>query len=434
MTPEALGLAGVVALLVLLAAGVRIAVALGIVGLAGLALAWSPEAALIKAGVITFDIMSKYELGVLPLFLLMAHLCFAAGASADFYDAAAKFLGHRKGGLAMASVGACGGFGAISGSSLATVATIGLVALPEMRRRNYSPALATGVLAAGGSIGSLVPPSAALIVFGILAEQSIGRLFTAAVAPAATQAVFYIAAVAVICAVKPSMGPPLERAPWRERISALRRLWDVGLLILLVIGGIALGWFSPTEAASIGSVGALAVCALRGKLTSKALGGALSETLRTTGMVYAVIIAAMIFSTFIAAAGLSQDLASGVQLIHASKLAVIVAMVAVILALGMFLDGLALMTLVTPIFLPIVQDLQVSPIWFGIILVRAMEIGFVHPPVGMNVYVIHNIAKDVPLTTVFKGIVPFLIADFLHLALLILVPGVALLLPTWLNH
>ena len=434
ITPEALGFAGVLILLVLLAGGVRIAVALGAVGLAGLALAWSPEAALVKAGVNTFDIMSKYELGVLPLFLLMAHLCFAAGASSDFYDAAAKFLGHRKGGLAMASVGACGGFGAISGSSLATVATIGLVALPEMRRRNYSPALATGVLAAGGSIGSLVPPSAALIVFGILAEQSIGRLFTAAVVPAATQALFYMATVALICAIRPSLGPPLERAPWRERLIALRRLWDVGLLILLVIGGITLGWFSPTEAASIGAVGALGVCAVRGRLTARAVGGALKETMRTTGMVYAVIIAAMIFSTFIAAARLSQDLAASVQMLHASKLAVVFAMVAVILVLGMFLDGLALMTLVTPIFLPIVQELHVSPIWFGIILVRAMEIGFVHPPVGMNVYVIHNIAKDVPLTTVFKGIVPFLMADFLHLALLILAPALVLFLPSLLNH
>jgi tripartite ATP-independent transporter DctM subunit len=429
MSPEWIGLLGFVVLLVLLGAGVRIAVALGLVGLGGLALVWTPEAAAIKAGVIGFDIASKYELGVLPLFLLMAHLCFAAGASADFYDAAAKFLGHRPGGLAMASVGACGGFGAISGSSLATVATIGLVALPEMRRRNYSPALATGVLAAGGSIGSLVPPSASLIVFGILAEQSIGRLFTAAIIPAITQGLFYMVVVALLCLWRPSLGPPVPRASWVERRAALGRLWDVGLLILLVIGGIAAGWFSPTEAASIGSVGAIAVCLRRGKLTMAAFKGALTETLRTTGMVYAVIIAAIIFSTFIAATGIGQALAASVIGLHASKLVVILAMVAIILMLGMFLDGLALMTLVTPIFLPIVIDMQISPIFFGILLVRSMEIGFVHPPVGMNVYIIHNIAKDIPLTTVFKGIVPFLISDFVHVLLLILIPGLVLFLP-----
>jgi C4-dicarboxylate transporter DctM subunit len=433
MPAEWLGLAGVIALLVLLAAGVRIATALGLVALVGLALLWTPEAAAIKAGVITFDIASKYELGVLPLFLLMAHLCFEAGASHDFYDAAAKFLGHRPGGLAMASVGACGGFGAISGSSLATVATIGLVALPEMRKRNYSPALATGVIAAGGSIGSLVPPSAALIVFGILAEQSIGKLFTAAIVPAITQGLFYVVVIAVMCGIKPSLGPPVERTAWPERMASLGRLWDIGLLILLVIGGIAAGWFSPTEAASVGSVGAFAVCARRGRLTRKSLKTAITQTLRTTGMIYAVIITAIIFSTFIAATGVGESLASMIRGMHAPQLVIIVAMVAVILALGMFLDGLALMTLVTPIFLPITTDLHVSPIWFGILLVRSMEIGFVHPPVGMNVYIIHNIARDIPLTTVFKGIVPFLMADFLHLALLILVPASVLFLPQMLS-
>ncbi len=429
MTPELIGAIGVVALLGLLTLGVRIGVALALVGLAGMALLISPEAALIKSGAIAFDIASRYELGVLPLFLLMAHLCFAAGASRDFFDASAKVLGHRPGGLALASVGACGGFGAISGSSLATVATIGLVALPEMRRAKYDPALATGAIAAGGSIGSLVPPSAALIVFGILAEQSIGRLFTAAIVPALTQAIFYMAVILIICAVRPAMGPRSLRAPWSDRLLALSRLWDVGLLILLVVGGIALGWFSPTEAASIGCVGALAMTAWRRQLNWAALRGAISETLRTTGMIYAVVIGAIIFSTFIAAAGLAGAMADLVGRLHVGSLGVVTVMVLIILALGMFLDGLALMTLVIPIFLPIVQTLGLNPIWFGVVLVRAMEIGFVHPPVGMNVYIIHNLAEDIPLGTIFKGVVPFLIADFLHLMMLILIPASVLLLP-----
>lgn len=433
MSSEAIGGLGVVALLVLLTLGVRIGVALGLVGMIGLAILLSPEAAVIKAGVIAFDLASRYELGVLPLFLLMAHLCFAAGASRDFYNAAAKFLGHKPGGLALASIGACAGFGAISGSSLATVATIGLVALPEMRRQNYAPGLATGAIAAGGSIGSLIPPSAALIVFGILAEQSIGRLFTAAIIPALTQMLFYMGVIVIVCAMNPSLGPRMPRAPWRERIASLARLWDICLLITLVIGGIAMGWFSPTEAASVGGVSALAMCAWRRKLSWAAVVNAARETLRTTGMIYVVIIGAIVFSTFIAAAGIAENVATLISSLHASPLGVLVVMVLIILALGMFLDGLALMTLTIPIFLPITDALGISPIWFGVILVRAMEIGFVHPPVGMNVYIIHNLAKDIPLMTIFKGIIPFLISDLVHLTLLILVPGTVMLLPSMLG-
>lgn len=429
MSPDLIGVLGVVALLVLLALGAPIAVSLGVVGMAGLAVLISPEAALIKAGVVAFDMVSKYELGVLPLFLLMAHLCFAAGASQNFYDSAAKFIGHKPGGLALASIVGCAGFGAISGSSLATVATMGLVALPEMRKRNYSPALATGALAAGGTIGSLTPPSAALIVYGILAEQSIGRLFTAAIIPAVTQALFYMAVIWMICKVRPSMGPPSPRVAWPERIASLKGLIDVGLLVLLVIGGIAAGWFSPTEAASIGAMGALAICAWRRRLTLPALSKAVGDTLRTTGMIYAIIIAAIIFSTFISATGFGELISGAIADAGLSKLGVIVAFVVLLLALGMFLDGLAMMTLVIPIFLPITHQMGIDPIWFGILMVRTMEIGFVHPPVGMNVYVIHNLARDIPLMTIFKGIVPFLLADLAHVALIVAVPATALFLP-----
>ncbi len=429
MSDEMLGVGGIVGLLVLLALGVRIGIALALVGIVGLALLITPEAAMIRAGDICFDTVARYELGVLPLFLLMAHLCFAAGASRDFFDAAAKLLGHRPGGLALAAVGACAGFGAISGSSLATVATIGIVALPEMRAARYSPALACGAIAAGGSIGSLVPPSAALIVFGILAEQSIGRLFTAAIVPALTQAIFYMAVVWLVCTARPELGPRMPRAGLSERLTALGRLKDVGVLVLVVIGGIATGWFSPTEAASVGCVGAFALLLWRRKFSRVAVATALKDTLQTTGMIYLVIIGALIFSSFIGAARLPADIASMVAGLHAGRTEVLILMVLIILVLGMFLDGLALMTLVVPIFLPIVQTLGISPIWFGVLLVRAMEVGFVHPPVGMNVYIIHGIAKDVPLTTIFRGIVPFLLADALHLAMLIALPAATLLLP-----
>ena len=427
--PEVAGVIGILCLLGVLALGLPIGVSLILVALGGLAILISPEAALIKAGVVSFATISRYELGVLPLFVLMAHLCFAAGASRDFFDTAARFVGHRRGGLAIASIGGCAGFGAISGSSLATVATVTSVALPEMRKAGYAPSFATGALAAGGTLGSLVPPSGALIVFGIVAEQSIGKLFAASIIPGLTQALFYIVAISIMCRINPALGPRTARVPWRERLVGLVRVIDIAALILFVIGGLFIGWFTPTEAASVGSVAALLLCWWRGKLTRAAVTGGLDATLRTTGMIYLVIIGALLFATFISVTGVAGALAQAVGSFHASPILTIVAMAVALLVLGSFLDGIALMLLTTPIFLPIIHELHMSPIWFGIFLVRTMEIGFVHPPLGLNVYVIQGIAKDIPLATIFRGIVPFLIVDFFHLALLIAVPMLALWLP-----
>ena len=430
MTPELVGIVGIVVLLAALGGGVPIGIALALVGMSGIAVLIGPEPAVIKAGVVAFETISRYELGVLPLFLLMAHICFAAGASRDFFSAAAAFLGHRRGGLALASIGGCAGFGAISGSSLATVATVSSVALPEMRRAGYDPGLATGALAAGGTLGSLVPPAGALIVFGIIAEQSIGKLFAAAIIPGVTQAIFYMATIAILCAINPALGPATIRMPWRERWPALRRIADILLLILFVIGGLMIGWFTPTEAASVGVAGALLLWMFRGGITRAAFADALRETLRTTGMIYVVIIGAILFATFISVSEITEHLAKLVTDAHATPTIAILVMALVLLLLGSFLDGLALMLLTTPIFLPIAEQLGMSPVWFGIFLVRTMEIGFVHPPLGLNVYVIQAMARDIPLGTIFRGIVPFLIADFIHLGLIIAFPIVVLWLPT----
>jgi tripartite ATP-independent transporter DctM subunit len=427
------GILGVIALLALLTLGIPIGVAMGVVGLVGLTLMIGFEPALIKSGIVLFETILRYELGVLPLFLLMAHICFAAGASRDFFDAAARLIGHRRGGLALASIAGCAGFGAISGSSLATAATIGLVGLPEMRRRGYSDALACGSVAAGGTLGSLIPPSGALIVFGILAEASIGKLFTAAIIPALSQALFYMITIVILCRWRPSLGPATEKATWPERRAALFRIIDLAVLVTIVMGGIALGWFTPTEAASVGAVGALLLCARRRRLSLDSLREALADTLRTTGMIYVVIIGALIFSVFMSLTGLADQVASLMEGLGGGQLTAVIAMTVLLLLLGSVLDGLALMLLTTPILLPIVVQLGLSPIWFGIFLVRTMELGFVHPPIGINLYVIQGIAKDVPLSRIFKGVLPFLAADFAHLTLLILVPGLALWLPTWLG-
>jgi C4-dicarboxylate transporter, DctM subunit len=434
MTPEAIGILGILGLLALLSAGVPIAVATGLCGMLGLGALISPEAAVVKSGVAAFHSVSNYELGVLPLFVLMAHVCFASGATQKFFDAAAKWIGHRPGGLALASIAGCAGFGAISGSSLATAATIGLVALPEMRKQHYSPELATGVLAAGGTLGVLIPPSGALIVFGIIAEQSIGQLFVAALLPGLSQALFYMLAIFVLCWFKPSLAPASPRASWRERRDALYGLADIGFLSLGVLAGFMFGWFTPTEAASVGAVGAFIICALRKRLTFAVVRHALRETLRTSGMIYAVLLGAHIFSTFLSASRIPERVSQYVVDLHAGPLAAVSAMAVVLLILGSFLDGLALMLLATPVFLPIAVQLGWSPVWFGIFLVRAMEIGFVHPPVGMNVYVIHGLAPDVPLTSIFKGILPFLGMDFLHLALLIAAPSITLWLPSLMGN
>lgn len=434
LATPATGMVGLAVLALLLLAEVPIGVALGLVGIGGLAAILGPEAALIKAGVIGFDTLTRYELGTLPLFMLMAHVFFAADASRDLFDAAAKMVGHRRGGLSYASVAGCAGFGAINGSSLATAATIGLVALPEMRRRGYSDALATGTVAAGGTLGQMIPPSGALIVFGIIAEQSIGKLFTAAIVPGITQMLLYVAVIWIIVRLRPGIAPRSERASWAERSRALSRIVDMLVLITFVIGGIALGWMSPSEAAAVGAVGSLAIAAWRRRLNRAMLEKAFAETLRTSGLIFTVVIGALLFAVFVAVTGLAEALGGAVTGLGFGPVATLLVVAVILLVLGSVLDGLALMLLTTPILLPVITGLGMSPIWFGIFIVRAMEIGFVHPPLGLNLYVIQGVAPDVPITRIFKGVVPFLLSDLLHLVLMILFPALVLGLPELLGQ
>jgi C4-dicarboxylate transporter, DctM subunit len=423
------GVIGVGVLFVLLLAGMPIGMSLGLVGLVGLAVVIGSEPALIKSGVIVLETLTRYELGTLPLFLLMAHLCSAANASRDFFDAAAKLVGHRRGGLAIASVGGCAAFGAVNGSSLATAATMGLVALPEMRNRGYADSLATGCVAAGGTLGQIIPPSGALIVFGIITEQSIGKLFTAAIIPGLTQLLFYCAVIWLIATFRPDMAPASNKATGRERWQAIGRVWDLLALVVLVICGIALGWLTPTEAASVGAVGAFLLCARRGRLNRETVHDALRETLVTSGLIYTVIIGSLVFSVFISVTGVAQLVADAAVHAGLGAIGTMFVIALALLLLGSVLDGLALMLLATPIVLPVVDGYGLSTIWLGIFIVRAMEIGFIHPPIGLNLYVIQGIARDVSLGRIFRGVLPFLLSDLLHLGLLILFPVMVLWLP-----
>ena len=434
MATPATGLVAVLILFVLLLAGVRIGVALGLVGLGGLALVLGPEAAVIKSGVVVIETLTRYELGTLPLFLLMAQIFFSANASRDLFEAAARLVGHRRGGLAYAAVGGCAGFGAINGSSLATAATVGMVALPEMRRRGYSDTLATGSVAAGGTLGQMIPPSGALIVYGIIAEQSIGTLFTAAIVPGITQMLFYMLVIWLLVRWRPDLGPTSERASWRERALALARIWDMLVLMVLVIGGIAVGWMSPPEAAAIGAAGALVIAAIRRRLSIAMLREAFERTLETSGLILLVIIGALIFSVLVSVTGLADAVGGAIEGLGLGSFGTLVLVAVFLLLLGSVLDGLALMLLTTPILLPIVTDAGMTAIWFGIFITRAMEIGFVHPPLGMNLYVIQGVVKDISIQRIFKGVLPFLASDFVHLLLLLLFPALVLWLPAQLGH
>ncbi len=432
MATPATGLFGVLVLFALLLTGMPIGCALGLVGIGGIALLIGLEPALIKSGVVVIETLTRYELGTLPLFLLMAHLCFSSNASRDLFDAAARCIGHRRGGLAKASVAGCAGFGAINGSSLATAATIGLVAVPEMRRHGYADSLATGVVAAGGTLGQMIPPSGTLIVFGIIAEQSIGTLFSAAIIPGLTQMLLYFLVISLLVRWRPQLAPQTAKASWPERRAALLKVADILMLIVTVIGGIVLGFFTPSEAASIGAAGALLICFLRRRLSWQVLYQAMEETLKTSGMIYTVVIGTLVFSVFISITGLTDMVGDLITSTGWGQVATVMLIAFFLLVLGSVLDGLALMLLATPILLPVVTGLGLSPIWFGIFLVRAIEIGFIHPPMGMNLYVIQGVVPEVTLGRIFRGVLPFLGADFVHLLLIILFPAMVLALPGWL--
>ena len=429
MSPTAAGVIGMVALLALLFLRMPIGIAMALTGAAGIAVLNSPDAALHVLGSYPYSYGAVQALSVIPLFVLMGNFAVVSGMSGDLFAAAYAWMGHRRGGLASATVLACAGFAALSGSSVASAITMGRVTLPEMRRYNYDPRLATGVVAAGGTLGILIPPSTVLVIYGILTEQSIGKLFLAGFLPGLLLTALFIVTVVIVCAVRPDFGPPGPRAAMRERWAALRRAGAFFVVLVATIGGMYAGVFTVTEASAVGAGLTLAHAIWRRKLTLAALSDALLQTVRTTAMVFLILIGAHIFSPFLAMSRIPVDLANALTALALPTLAVLVIILVAYIILGMFLEGFAILVLTVPIVLPIMMALNFDPIWFGIFMVIVLEMGLISPPVGVNVFVVKGVAEDVPMVQIFAGILPFWVAMIVCVALLIAFPQIALILP-----
>jgi C4-dicarboxylate transporter DctM subunit len=377
--------------------------------------------------------IGSYTLSVVPLFVLMGNFVTRAGMSRDLYQAAYALVGHRRGGLSMATIAACAGFGAICGSSIATTATMARVAMPEMERYHYNPALAAGSVCAGATLGILIPPSVIMVIYGIMTETSIGALFAAGVLPGLVATGFYLAAAAWITRRHPSWGPPGDKAPWAERRAALGRIWGVMLLFTLVMGGMYGGFFTPTEAAGVGATGGFAFAWARRALTVKMLVDVLVESARTSAMLFTIVIGASLFAGFLNFTELPSALRDFVTGLGAHPMVVIVAICLVYVILGTAMESLSMMLLTVPIFFPLVTALGFDPVWFGIIVVCVIEISLITPPVGMNIFVLSSVVPGIPTATIWRGVMPFVGADMLRMATLITFPAISLWLPKWLG-
>ena len=434
MSPVAAGLIGIGLLVVLFMLRMPVAFAMALVGLVGFAFLSTPEAALSLLGLDIFDTFSSYPLSVIPMFILMGTFAFAAGISQRLYKTTYAWIGHLRGGLTIATVFACAGFGAICGSSTATAATMGKIALPEMKKYNYDDALATGTVAAAGTLGILIPPSTVLIVYGILTEQSIGKLFVAGILPGILLSIFFAATVALLCWRNPAIGPPGAPTSWKEKLRATTGIIEAVILFILAIGGLFGGLFSPTQAGAIGAGGALLIGLARRQLSWRSFFEAGKEALRTSCMVIFIITGAIVFGHFMAVSRIPFVLAEWLGELPIHPMAVMAVIIFIYFIGGFFMDAMGLIVVTVPIFFPIVLKLGFDPIWFGVIIVLVGEMGVITPPVGVNVFVIKGIAPDVPLETIFKGIFPFLVALIVATFILVVFPQIATFLPSLITY
>jgi C4-dicarboxylate transporter DctM subunit len=440
MSNVELGLWAFPVMLLLIFLRMPIGLAMLVVGVVGnflITKSWNPSLAMFKS--LTYSTFSSYSLSVVPLFLLMGQFASLGGISKQLFDAAASWLGHRKGGVAMAAIGACAGFGAICGSSLATAATMGQIALPELRKHGYSGALATGTLAAGGTLGILIPPSVILVIFAILTELNIAKLFLAAMVPGILAAIGYIIAIAVAVRIRPeTAGAPYPRVPYADRFRLLVAIWPVLVIFFLVIGGIYFGWFTPTEAAAIGAAGTAIIALGRRSLTGSAFIDAMLQTAKSTAMIFLIILGAAALNNFLALSQLPQAAVAFVTEQRFNPWTVLILMLVFYLVLGCFMDSLSMILLTIPIFYPIViaLDFGLPPaefgLWFGILVLIVVEVGLITPPVGMNLFVINSMSKGTTLGQTYRGVTPFLVSDLVRTVILVAFPSISLFLVQWL--
>lgn len=428
-----IGLWSFPALLVLLFLRIPIGPAMALIGFCGTWLVTgTPTMTLAQLKNMTFGTFANYSFSIIPLFLLMGQFATISGMSRDLFKAAEAWLGHLKGGVAMSAVGACAGFGSICGSSLATAATMGQVALPELKRYGYSGRLATGTLAAGGTLGILIPPSVVLVIYAILTELNIAKLFVAAMIPGVLAAAGYMITIAILVRLKNEAGTVLERKTFEQRLVALLKVWPVLTIFLAVVGGIYFGFFTPTEAAAVGAAGTGLLALFSGQLNFRKTGDAILGTAKSTGMIFMIILGASLFNNFLALTQLPQNTASWVGSQGFSPWLVLFAVLALYLVFGCIMDSLSMILLTVPIFYPIMVglDFGMSPddfgLWFGILVLIVVEVGLITPPVGMNLFVINALDKDTPIGETFRGTLPFVIADLVRVAILLALPVLTL--------
>ena len=433
MSSTLIGIIGILVMIIVFLSRMPVAYVMAMIGYLGFTIMISGQGGLALLSRNIYEVFSSYGLTTIPLFVLMGQLAFNAGISSRLYDTGYKYLGSTRGGLAMATVSACTAFGAVCGSSPATAATMATVGLPEMKRYNYADELATGAVASGGGLGMIMPPSVVLIVYGVLTEQSIGALFVAGIFPAILVTILFIISIYVICSRRPEQGPPGDSFTWKVRLKALLGMGETLAVFILVMGGLFIGLFTPTEAAAVGVFGVFTVSLIRRQLTWDGFVKSLYETLGTSCMVMLLIAGAVVFGKFLAVTRIPFNIASWVGGFDLPPYMIMAVIVLIYFFGGCFMDALAFVTLTVPIFFPVVMTLGYDPIWFGIIIVMITEMGVITPPVGINVYVVFGVARrvigEVPLESIFKGIFPFLLAVVAGIIILMMIPQIILFLP-----